>query len=176
MNIFMQWFNVLGGYGEILVFFLSNYLLWNHSKSYFYYNIGWFINFLLNIILKGFLQQPRPKEDPRNFELLLKHGKRFVFKNGMPYDLFGMPSAHAQSCFYSTIFIYLTFKQMNLLFLYLIISMGIVSQRVVFDHHTILQVIVGSILGAIFGYIVYYFTQEKIKGNIQEKPDDDAPI
>ena len=176
MNIFMQWFDIIGSYGEIIVFSLSNYLLWNYSNSYFYYNIGWFINVLINIIIKGFLQQPRPNEDLVKFELALKHGKRFIFKNGIPYDLFGMPSAHSQTCFFSTIFIYFTFRKMNILFLYLLMSTIIASQRVVFEHHTLLQVIIGSVLGIIFGYVVYYFTQEKLKNVIREKPDDDAPI
>ena len=65
---------------------------------------------------------------------------------------------------------------MNILFLYLLMSTIIASQRVVFEHHTLLQVIIGSVLGIIFGYVVYYFTQEKLKNVIREKPDDDAPI
>ena len=49
-------------------------------------------------------------------------------------------------------------------------------QRVVYKHHTILQVIMGSIVGCGFGYFVYFLAREKIKGHITEKADDYGPL
>ena len=87
-----------------------------------------------------------------------------------------MPSGHAQSSIFSTVFIYLSLRQENLLYFYALFSLLIISQRVVFNYHTILQVIVGAIVGAGFAYFVYYLAREKIKGHITEKKDDDGPI
>ena len=166
----------IGQYGPLILILYSIFLLWNHHNLFFYYTIGIFVDSLLNIILKGIIQLPRPSEDPKLFNIALKNGKRFVFKNGMPHDIFGMPSGHAQSSFFSTVFIYLSLKQTNLLAIYLLISSITLWQRVVDNYHTLLQVIIGSIVGTIFGYFVYYLSQQKIKNRIREKKDDNAPI
>jgi membrane-associated phospholipid phosphatase len=50
------------------------------------------------------------------------------------------------------------------------------AQRVVYNHHTIFQVIVGALVGAGFGYLVYFLAREKIKGRITEKVDDFGPM
>jgi multisubunit Na+/H+ antiporter MnhE subunit len=77
---------------------------------------------------------------------------------------------------FSTIFIFLVLQQYNVLFVYLIISFITFSQRIVYNHHTFLQILVGAIVGSLFGYIMYHLATEKIKGNIKEKPDDFGPI
>jgi cellulose synthase/poly-beta-1,6-N-acetylglucosamine synthase-like glycosyltransferase len=57
---------------------------------------------------------PRPSEDADRFNLALTHGRRFIFKSGVPFDVFGMPSGHAQMVFYSTTFVYLSLKNPNI--------------------------------------------------------------
>ena len=174
--MFMNLFNEIGIYGPIILNFLSIYLLWDKHNLLFYYIIGIFFNAILNLILKGIFQQPRPSEDYDKFNLALKNGKRFIFKNGVPFDVFGMPSGHAQSALYSTVFIYLALKKTNILYLYLLFSLLIIIQRVVYNHHTIFQVIVGILVGISFGYFVFSFAEKKIKNQIREKPDDFGPI
>jgi uncharacterized protein YneF (UPF0154 family) len=49
-------------------------------------------------------------------------------------------------------------------------------QRVVYNHHTVLQVCVGAIIGSVVGYFFYYIATQKVKGQIREKPDDFGPI
>lgn len=171
----MHLFYEFGTYGPIILFFLSMFLLWNNHNLFFYYTLGIFVNAILNIILKTIIQQPRPTADVTKFNLALTHGKRFLFKDGIPFDIFGMPSGHAQASFFSTVFIYLSLRQENLLYFYSLFSLLIVSQRVVFNYHTILQVIVGAIVGSLFAYFVYYLAREKIKGHITEKKDDNGP-
>ena len=176
MSMFMNLFDEFGGYGPLFLIIYSLYLLWDKHNYYFYYVVGIFINSILNLILKGIIQQPRPMEDTKMFNLALTHGKRFIFKNGLPYDIFGMPSGHAQTCIFSTAFIYLVLRQNNILFIYLIISLITFLQRITFNHHTSLQVFVGSIVGLGFAYFMYSLAKEKIKGNIKEKPDDFGPL
>lgn len=165
-----------GEYGPIILIFLSWYLLWNNKNLIFYYTIGIFSNSILNIILKGIIQEPRPLFDEKKISLVKTYAKHYFFQNGIPFDIFGMPSGHAQISFFTTIFIYLSLKQTKLLYLYLVFSLFICYQRVKFEYHSISQVIVGAIVGSLFGYFVYQLAREKIRGKIREKADDKAPI
>ena len=51
----MLLFNEIGGYGPFILFILSNYLLWDKHNLFFYYNIGIFVNAILNLILKKYI-------------------------------------------------------------------------------------------------------------------------
>lgn len=180
MNIESILFSViykLGQNGPLILFITSIYLLWNKGNSWFYYVVGYFITAILNLILKGIIKQPRPSEDIEKFNTMMKHGKRFIFKDtGFPHDIYGMPSGHANLCLFSTAFVFLTLKRTNILIFYLIISIITIYQRVEQKLHTFLQTMVGSICGIILGYFIYYLTNQKIKGKIREKPDDFGPI
>ena len=176
MEMLSELFNEFGSFGPIILIFLSMYLLWNKNNLFFYYTVGVFIDNILNLILKGIFLQPRPNIDKREFDLAMKHGNRFIFKDGMPYDLFGMPSGHSQSSLFSTVFVYLSLRKNNIGYTYLAISLLTMLQRVLYNHHTILQVCVGATIGSITGYLFYYIANEKIKGQIREKPDDFGPI
>ena len=176
MNMILELFNDIGSFGPLILIFLSIHLLWDNSNLFFYYIIGVFVNAILNLVLKGLIQQPRPSEDLKTFNLALNHGKRFIFKNGIPHDIFGMPSGHTQSMIFSTVFIYLSLRKQNWLYIYVLLSLLTMTQRVVYNQHTIFQVFVGAIVGAGFGYMVYFLAREKIKGSITPKKDDFGPI
>ena len=177
MNSFIKFLLEIGEYGPIILLIITCYFLWNKSNMLFYYVIGFFINSILNIILKGIIQQPRPLEDKTQFNAAIKNGKHFIFKDtGIPFDIFGMPSGHAQSCLYSTGFIFLTLKRTNILFFYLFISIITIYQRIHDNLHNIIQIFVGAIIGLLFSYGVYYFANQKTKGLIREKKDDFGPI
>jgi len=176
MKLFMSIFNNIGSYSPFYVWALSIYLLCDKQKLLFYYVIGFFVNMILNLVLKGIIQQPRPMEDINIFNLALGNGKRFIFKDGIPYDVFGMPSGHAQTVLFSTAFVYFALRNNKILYIYLLISLITMGQRVAFNHHTISQVFMGAIAGAFFGYFAYYLCKENIRGHITEKKDDYGPI
>jgi membrane-associated phospholipid phosphatase len=165
-----------GEYGPIILLFISWYLLWNNENLFFYYNVGIFINAVINMILKGIIQEPRPMFDHKKIHLAKTNMKEYFYQNGIPFNVFGMPSGHAQMSFFTTIFMYLSSKNKNLLYFYFIYSLFICYQRVTFDYHTISQIIVGAFVGTAFGYYVYQLAKEKMKGKIREKPDDNGPI
>ena len=173
MNIITNLIYEIGNYGPIILFFISLFLLSEKQNLLFYYVVGIFINTIINLILKISLQQPRPSEDPKIFNLALKKGKYFFLNNNIPFDIFGMPSEHAQSCVFSTTFVFLSIKKYNSLIIYLLLSFTTMYQRVKYNFHTIFQIIVGSIVGFLLGSLFYYFSQEKMKGVIREKKDDD---
>jgi membrane-associated phospholipid phosphatase len=170
MNILYE----LGAYGPIILLLISWYVLWHYNNLFFYFNVGMIANLVLNIILKGLIQDPRPIFDSEKVNLLKTHAKTYFYQNGIPFDIFGMPSGHAQMALYMTVFIYLSLKHTNLLCLYLAFYLLICYQRVNSEYHSMLQVIVGSIVGSIFAYIVYQLARENIKGKIRERHDDDA--
>ena len=176
MNILIEFFDKFGSYGPLILIFLSFYLLWNKQNLFFYYTIGIFIEAISNIILKGLFLQPRPSIDQKTFDLALQNGKRFLFKNGLPYDIFGMPSGHSQSVLFSTVFIYMALRNMKIFYVYLLISVLTMIQRVYSNHHIVLQVFVGAFIGALLGYLFYYLATQKIKGQIRAKVDDFGPV
>jgi membrane-associated phospholipid phosphatase len=114
--------------------------------------------------------------DGKKFSLIKSYAKDYFFQNGIPFDIFGMPSGHAQMAFFTTIYIYLSLKHTNLLYLYIVFSLFICYQRVETGYHSMSQVVIGSIVGSIFAYIVYQLAREKIKGKIRERTDDFGPI
>jgi len=164
----------IGFIGPTLLFGFSLYLLRNKHSLFMYYLYGIFLNEILNIILKGLIKQPRQSENPELFKIALKHSNRFKFINGFPHDIFGMPSGHAQSAFYSIFFIYLALGNIYITSFYLLIGFIILYQRVVFNHHTILQVIVGIIVGVLFAFFIYYMSQRHLIGKLTPKKDDNA--
>lgn len=169
-------FNLLGGGGPIILFIYSIYLLWVKRNLLFYYIIGFFTNSILNILLKGIIQEPRPSENAKLFNLAISNAKKNVFKNGIPFDVFGMPSGHAQSVLFSTCFIYIALKNQNVLVFYLLVSIITIFQRVYNNHHTFFQIIVGCIIGGLFALGVFHLAQQNLKGRIREKRDDFGPI
>ena len=176
MDVLTDLFHEVEIIGPVILGVLPIYLLWNKKTLFFYFIIGFLINALLNLVLKGLLQMPRPSEDAGRFNLALTHGRRFVFKSGLPFDIFGMPSGHAQMVFYSTTFVYLALRNPIILYLHLFVSLLTISQRVAFNYHTPLQVIVGALVGIGMGYLVYCLAKNKIVGRITEKLDDFAPV
>jgi membrane-associated phospholipid phosphatase len=165
-----------GKSGPLALFIYSVYLLWNKGTLLYYYISGVFLDAILNLVLKGIIKEPRPSEDPKLFNVALKHSIRFKFINGYPYDVFGMPSGHAESVFFSTVFIYLALKDIKITILYLIISLLTMYQRVLFNSHTVLQVLAGSLVGILFAGFIYFMAQQKIIGKLRAKKDDNGPI
>ena len=176
MTIFMNLLNEVGEHGPFILSVLTIYLLWDRNNLLFYYLIGLVCNFILNIVLKGIIQQPRPCFNSKEFQLALRNNKRYVYKDGLPFDIFGMPSGHAESVLYSTMFIFLALRKKNWLYVYLFICIITFIQRVVFKYHSVPQILVGAPIGALLAYLIYTLAEKKLKGTIREKRDDYGPI
>jgi membrane-associated phospholipid phosphatase len=173
---FLKLLSIIGQNGPIILFALSVFLLRNKCNLLFYYITFYVIGLILNIILKGIIQQPRPSIDKKTFDLMIKNKERYISKYGVPYDIYGMPSGHSQSVLFSTIFIYFAFHNIKLTIIYLLFSIITVFQRVIENHHTVLQVIVGSMIGLIIGYVSYEMAKIKMAGKLTNKKDDYARI
>jgi membrane-associated phospholipid phosphatase len=169
-------FTKFGKFGPFLLYAVASYLLWHKKTSFYYYQVGFFTCEILNLVLKGTFKQPRPSEDPAEFYLAVKNGHRFIFKNGVPHDIFGMPSGHSQSALFTTAFVFLCLKDVKIGLCFLLVSLLVMSQRVVDNYHTVFQVIAGACVGIIYAYLFYYFSQQSLKGLIRMKQDDNGPL
>lgn len=166
--------SLIGNYGPLILFLLSSFLLRNTSNALFYYIIGFIFSIILNIILKLTFKQPRPRDNEDLFKLALNYSNKYNYI--LPFNIYGMPSGHAQSVMYSTIFIYLMFKNPKISIFYLLISLITIFQRVEDLHHTVFQVIIGFIIGLLVGYFIFYMYKSKMTGNLALKKDDNAFI
>lgn len=165
--------DIIGYFGPQILILLTIFLLFNKYTLLQIYLIGFVINSFLNFVLKGIIKQPRPSEDKHVFNVWLNNGMK---GDRLWFDRFGMPSGHAQSVFYSTFFIIFALQNTNINILYLIISLNTLYQRVKYKNHTVLQIIVGAIVGTIIGSLLYYYSQKILQGKLKEKEDDNAPI
>lgn len=166
----------IGEYGPLILLLCSIFLLRNKHNLLFYYILFFGISIVLNIVLKGLIQQPRPSVDAKTFQLMMKNKERYISKHGMPYDIFGMPSGHSQSVVFSTVFIYFCLRDLKILLIYVVVSLITLCQRVIDNHHSVMQVIVGSSIGIVLGYIAYFMAKSNIEGKKTAKKDDYGPL
>jgi len=159
----------VGLYAPIILIFISIFVLQNKPKYLQVYVIGLILNNILNAILKYAIKEPRPSKDSRVLEMAIANGKRFSF------DEYGMPSGHAQNCGFNIAFITLVLNNAFITGLYLVITAISMYQRHKYFNHTVLQLIVGLILGLLFGYLIYTVGNKWLKGNLTMKLDDFAP-
>lgn len=145
-------FGHIGFMGPNILFIATITSLYYYSSNYIiYYLFFYFLNKILNTVLKNIFKEPRPKNQRHvyNFEKKIKLGQQY-----------GMPSGHAQSCFYSLITNYY-FSNKIMTYISILISIITLIQRYVYKNHTIKQLISGSITGIVFFYITYYIYRKR---------------
>lgn len=149
--------DTIGFYGPIILLITNIYYLF-YKKTYLYvYLLFFVINSCINRALKAIIREPRPND------------QRFMlFEN--KEDVYGMPSGHAQSIFYSTTFLYLTTASYYLLIISLFVCALTIYQRYHFRRHTLKQLFIGSLVGIGIGSFIYQITKYYI--STKTKYDD----
>jgi membrane-associated phospholipid phosphatase len=160
----------IGLYAPIILFIFSLFLLRNKRTYLQFFVLGFILNNILNIILKLAIKEARPLTDQKAIEIGVVNGARIGF------DKFGMPSGHAQTCGYCVLFITMSLNNPFITCLYLLISMISLFQRYLYNNHTILQLVIGFIVGGSFGYLTYIIGNKYIMGNIKMKMDENGPL
>ena len=145
----------IGIFGPFILLFANLYFL--KKIELVYYILFMAVSSLVNFIVKTITKQPRPGQP--------YHSSRFVLKNGLPYDVYGMPSGHAQSVIFSTVYYYLVMNHGYLLF-FIGISCITLLERILDEHHSIMQVSVGAILGGLIAVLAVYIKYLNIDLNI----------
>ena len=167
--------DLVGEFGPFILFVITLFLLRHKNNLFSYYLYGFFLNAMLNLLLKAIVKQPRPLHDPSVLKarIDLNNTNRFVYV--VPVDIFGMPSGHAQSALFSTCFVFLALRDIKISLFYLLVSILTIFQRVNNYFHSVTQVVAGAIIGILFGFSVYYLASSHIVGKLLSKADDNAP-
>ena len=166
--------NQIGRLGRQIIGASSVLILykWGKPVTLGYYALGAMFCVVVNMILKILIKQPRPKHDKPDFAFLVENHKR------VSYDKFGMPSGHAQFMFFTLAFMAFTMREHKyywwIVAFFTMLTINTVVQRIRDDNHTLAQVIVGAIIGALMGAGAFYITKSKLKGKMKLKEDDNA--
>lgn len=170
--------DIFGTMGPMISAIISISILQSKKNYFAYYLFGLASDNILNITLKGIFKQLRPDLTkyltPDALKILIQNKRRIIFVDGIPFDIYGMPSGHVQSCFYTATFIFLTNQSCKQLLLFLFISLITAYQRIENNYHDFIQVLVGAFVGISTGYLFYYLSSRHIIGSLKEKSDDDA--
>ena len=134
----------IGFFGPMILIVVAIIMLWGRVK---YLNV-YLIFLLIKKILKNIIKASRPLKQSENNVY-----KIFEKTNGT--EEYGMPSGHAQSVSFTTLYVYLVTKSKNLLMGGGFISVLSLIQRYRFKRHSIEQLLVGTIIGCFVAYISY---------------------
>lgn len=180
---------VVGQYSYFILIISTLTILYNKHTLYYYYIFGVIINSILNITLKLLIKEPRPQQLKKtNLTKTLTHNNEThndtshaphdtpLYATLTHFNIYGMPSGHAQFAFFSTVYIWLAFKNIKLSLFYFAVSLITLYQRVKYNMHTIFQVAVGSLIGSLMGVLTFAFFKKKIVGILNFKPDDNFKI
>jgi len=143
-------FDTIGFYGPIILFFIVIYYLWKRNTYLIVYILSFGINMYINKFLKIIFRQARP-ENPIPFSKLEK------YKNE---EQFGMPSGHAQSVFFSLVYLYQLNHSFTILISNLFIAVLTLYQRAKYRRHTLEQLAWGSIVGTLFAWTTVFFVEK----------------
>lgn len=144
-----------GFYGMFIMATINGFALWKQQTYLIYYFVFLFLNNILNQTIKVLVKQPRPTG--------YKELKDMDHANYTGVHLYGMPSGHSQSVFFSLTFLWCVVRSVPLFILGLFICAITLYQRWKYKKHSIEQLAVGAFVGSCFGYFVYYFVKTNLK-------------
>jgi membrane-associated phospholipid phosphatase len=115
---------------------------------------GYFANKYINTDLKRLFKEPRPSQEYHYVTFDLE--EKIIPASTLGVQEYGMPSGHSQNAWFFTSFMYFSLKSLPLTSIFALISCITGFQRVAYKNHTIKQVIMGAIVGGLFGYMWYH--------------------
>lgn len=141
----MKLLDTIGFFGPFILLCIGILLLWKQSKYFYGYVLFYVINTFINKLLKMAVREPRPKDGKNimDFEKNIYEG----------IEEYGMPSGHAQSSFYSITYLYLVKENPLWLIVELFIASLTIYQRWKYNRHTAQQLMIGSLVGALVGWM-----------------------
>jgi membrane-associated phospholipid phosphatase len=144
--------DTLGFYGPIIMFLFVVIAIRKQTPFFISYISGFFVNVYLNKLLKVLIREHRPKGS-KNFTELDKYENE---------EQFGMPSGHAQTIFYSIFFYFYLTQNWYILVGSLFLGILTLYQRWKYNNHTINQLLIGSLIGLLFAFFVFYLTKKNL--------------
>jgi len=152
----VKYLDHIGFYGPEILFVATVILLQNKNSLVTIYGIGFAVSVILNFILKGLLQHPRPNDESHIFNI------EKLYRKNVTFDKYGMPSGHTQGVFFTTVYTFLCLSSTQLtipiIMFYTFVVFLTAYQRIKFKHHTFGQVFVGAIVGIILACLFYVYS------------------
>lgn len=133
---------LIGFVGPILLAGITIINLWNMYRFLITYFVFFAVNIRINKLLKLWIREPRPSG-----------GKSILGEVYTGADEYGMPSAHAQTAFYSLFYLYLVGSNITWLVTGLYIAFLTMYQRWSYHRHSIAQLFIGGLVGGTMAYI-----------------------
>ena len=162
-------FHLIAFVGPIILLTITTLLLWKKEILLFYFILGAIINIATNFFLKDLFKEARPSDNQQIIQLAINNGKRFGSQ------VYGMPSGHAQTAFYCTVFIFLSIQNWKIVTFYMTMSLFTCYQRYIYKEHTLWQLFVGALVGSVMASITFNTSKKKTMGLLIPKPEDGAP-
>lgn len=151
----MDYINYIGFYGPVILILINIFALLNYPKQLYLYLPFLFMNdIIINPALKLLTKEPRPNGYENSIGL-----DKNIYTNA---HIYGMPSGHAQSSFFSIVYLWLVTGSIEYFLGGFFIASITVYQRWRDKRHTIKQLIIGSIVGSLFAYGSYSMLSKKI--------------
>ena len=143
--------DVIGLTAPFILFGITIWLLRTQTPYLAGYVIFVALNSLLNQVLKLWIKEERPTKNG----VALRH----------VIEGYGMPSAHAQSSFFSIMFLYLVNRSIKWLIFGLFIGALTLYQRWKYKMHSVEQLGIGMVIGIGFSIMSYQIIYRKIQGS-----------
>ncbi|WP_105614419.1 phosphatase PAP2 family protein [Vallitalea okinawensis] len=161
LDYFMAFISTIGNAGLIWIVVSITLLLFKKTRGIGIAAIIALIlnTVLVNLFLKPIFNRPRPYAIIEGIEYIIK----------TPSEPYSFPSGHASSSFAVATAIYLTSFKNKFAYLALILAALIAFARVYFCVHFPSDVIIGSLIGILMGYIGYRSYLKLDKSFIKDK-------
>lgn len=143
----------IGHYGPTITFLIGCYALLNRTIYLMTFVFGSFVNVFVNFYLKDVFREPRPERPIKFLDSGTLIGNNY----------YGMPSGHAQCVAYVAAFLYLAKVRVEFVCIIIAVLILTVYQRWKYRRHTIMQLIMGSIIGGLFAWMVISLTRYQIE-------------
>ena len=152
----MDFINYIGYYGPAILILVNIYALSQYPQHLYLYLPFLFINdIIFNPALKLLIKDPRPI----GYQKSIGIDNHNIYTNA---HIYGMPSGHAQSSFFSNVYLWLVTGSMGYFLSGLFIASITVYQRWRDKRNTIQQLALCAIVGTLFAYGSYYMLSKKI--------------
>jgi membrane-associated phospholipid phosphatase len=143
----------IGFMGPIITSLITTVSLLENPPYLFTFLFGSLLNHAFIGVLKLAIKQPRPSNQVHYIDDSTIIGP----------NIYGMPSGHAQISAFAITTLYLTKGPIQWILVSLFIGALTLYQRWSFRRHTIEQLLVGTILGGSFAYILFWITKNYLE-------------
>lgn len=141
--------DIIGYYGPVILFALTFYYLIKRPPYLIIFTFGSIANTLLNRVLKSTWREPRPRGQIT-----------FIDDNNITgAEQYGLPSGHAQASFFALAFLFLSNGPQAVLYVMTFLCAITLYQRWKYRRHTVKQLAIGSLIGALFAYSIVFLTE-----------------